>query len=1468
MPPKRGTPKKCATQEAVTAARQAQVGDLGHTSDSGSALSRCTTRSSSNHSTTVWCTPTPERSSEHHQADEARLRAGLAPLPMSSLLQQTVAHGVEPSEVAVAVDGGNPKACLIELIVGAVLSARNAADSVRAQESATLATAGLSDLLHRAAEAGHAQAAINGAVDTDDPKAALTELIVSAAVSPRVVTQAPFTPTSKPHFGGSTVEAKPSLPAEQSRSAKHVMLSYQWDHQKQVKAVNETLMKLGLNVWMDINGGMGTDIYESMAAGVSNASVVVCFMSQKYQESANCKLELKFAQQSGVEIVPVMMECDGWKASGWLGLVTAGSLWTPLHDAADFKENVRLLYGQLVKVIGTGDGDAHHTGADDDDRLSSELIPSHDEAKEELERLRESQAASQSTVSVVLADPSAPATIPAGVPKLPARFHATSEIQTLTRLVLSTSRADMAKSRVGFFGMGGIGKTVTGAAIVRNDAVRLHFHAVVWLPIGQTPVVAKLLNLCHMQCTGKELSAELSAEEKKQALQQAMKGKKVLLCLDDLWEEVHETELNFADVTAGSKVLISTRNKELLAGAHQVEVGLPSASDSARMLLSAADVEDVNARAPTGVAEIVSLCGRLPLALGIAGRLAASLGLVGMQDWSGMIGVLKEELRESHSEGAEEGMIRASLRGLKGSAAEQENVKALLNLFALVREDTHCPLEVLLLMFNATVVGSSDSTVTIMHIRKWLRILIDRSLVLGTIDRPSVHDLVLDFAVAQHSEVELRAKHCAVVGAFREARPTDVHGRALFASIMADDAMCAYVCAEVSYHLDKGWCDDVGMTWLSDVPQDAIVIAAGHVMGLEQLREAAFKADSDVDSWLAGRLWALTSIVTKDLMGQIAIREPVEKCLDAIASRLANELAQQLPCQQLIDDLYEVQLDQMMAFGALLDGSGMEARSTEINALLKSTAAHRNPVVAANLHFHNVIHPVLSSGNWERIEDLGIEVEQMWKMFRAAMDNHRDLSVRSLCSMHAFNTTIFVDLVILKAHSEIDQHYGPHAGRFMQSVRAYDYDQGHVSLSEGFNADYFMMCPCALLPVALHYGHIAACREYTNRSIEVWQRAIGESNRQIDHHGFLTGLAGWGFLTTVLSGGLVTVDQQTAIVDIFESLNLTWKTVAEHIEDYPVVLARKKGSKELGAHLLCHEGYEWSVACAYLLMTRGEGVEKEDVLQFLPRVETIIERACTHSDGAFGHGAVAPFLNSFVLLAMVCEQFELWEHALLYCEATLETDFKKAGCRTPVTRTAALLIQGRTLAALGRVVEAAEVLEAASCEAQHYELWMVQVIALRDLKLCVLDTTMPHADHASRRLGEALRKLTAPAELLSPMLRGLDAAKLMSLGAPEAGYEVAYTVEDVATAALRRELEGMRFCDLRNRAKQDNAEGTALKLLRELQELSLKGLRQRAMQAGIEPSRLEDAMDADEPEAVLVAYLVEELDRTHLLSLS
>ena len=544
-----------------------------------------------------------------------------------------------------------------------------------------------------------------------------------------------------------------------------------------------------------------------------------------------------------------------------------------MTDPAGFDENVRQLHGQIQKVTVA----AVAEGLDDVTATATEV-------KEELERLRDDLTSTAESGVAVLADLSQPATIPAGVPKLPPRFQTTEQTRELTRLVLSTSVSDMEKSRVGFWGRGGIGKTVTGAAIVRDDRVREHFHAIIWLPLGQTPVVANLQNLCHMQCTGKELSSELSSDEKKEQLQQAMAGKRILLCLDDLWEEEHELELNFADVSAGSKVLISTRVKALLSGGHQVEVGLPSPADSARMLLSAADVDDMS-HEPTGVREIVDLCGRLPLALGIAGSLASSLGLVGTTDWSGMIGVLKEELRESHSGGVEEGVIRASLRGLKGSATEQANVKSLLLLFALVPEDTHCPLEVLLLMFEAVHEGSNA---TIMHIRKWLRILINRSLVLGTIDRPSLHDLVLDFAVAQHSDTQLRDHHRRAVEGFRAARPADVHGRRGYDSTRSGEPLVEYVCAEGGHHVSSSWNAESGQNeqeltgWLQDVPADEIVYFAAGEFGVDKLSIMAGSAEDRGDWWLAARYWSVVREVHYRKGGQGVAADAAHKSLDVL----------------------------------------------------------------------------------------------------------------------------------------------------------------------------------------------------------------------------------------------------------------------------------------------------------------------------------------------------------------------------------------------------------------------------------------------------------------------------------------------------------------------------------------------------------------------------------------------------------
>ena len=79
------------------------------------------------------------------------------------------------------------------------------------------------------------------------------------------------------------------------------------------------------------------------------------------------------------------------------------------------------------------------------------------------------------------------------------------------------------------------------------------------------------------------------------------------------------------------------------------------------------------------------------------------------------------------------------------------------------------------------------------------------------------------------------------------------------------------------------------------------------------------------------------------------------------------------------------------------------------------------------------------------------------------------------------------------------------------------------------------------------------------------------------------------------------------------------------------------------------------------------------------------------------------------------------------------------------------------------------------------------MFALRDLKLLVLDE-MGHGEHGSRRLGGAVRALKAdPAGSLRSMLKGLDAAELSSLPAPDTSYRVVYEAESAETA-LRQEL--------------------------------------------------------------------------------
>jgi hypothetical protein len=290
-----------------------------------------------------------------------------------------------------------------------------------------------------------------------------------------------------------------------------------------------------------------------------------------------------------------------------------------------------------------------------------------------------------------------------------------------------------------------------------------------------------------------------------------------------------------------------------------------------------------------------------------------------------------------------------------------------------------------------------------------------------------------------------------------------------------------------------------------------------------------------------------------------------------------------------------------------------------------------------------------------------------------------------------------LDMVLLaEGRCDLNLYYGPNLEQFLQSVRTYDFDRVHGSLRERFNADTFLISPGPLLPVAFHWLDVDVCREFIDRSLLMWKRVLEEPNQAAEGLGYVFGLSIWGFVAAVLPG-LLTPVQKATVARLFVSLDLTWASIEATIDSYAGTHIRERGSTVLNTCILSVEMCVWLLKAAYASIAQDPSITKATVLQVLPSIEVVINGVCTHDFGsvanaAFGGGN----WNAFVALAQLCEKFELWQQALVYCNAAINPDLTKGGCELPTPTSVALMIKGRSLAALGRLMNAAEALEEAA----------------------------------------------------------------------------------------------------------------------------------------------------------------------------
>ncbi|XP_054757250.2 uncharacterized protein LOC129263364 [Lytechinus pictus] len=122
-------------------------------------------------------------------------------------------------------------------------------------------------------------------------------------------------------------------PPDTAKSTGHIMLSYKWEHPSKpvMREFKNELRKRGYAVWMDEDHMMGDKI-GAMAEAVENADMIIACITSGYQDSQDCRTEASYAYECKKKIIPVKVRPD-FKASGWLGGITAGKIYYIVQKA-------------------------------------------------------------------------------------------------------------------------------------------------------------------------------------------------------------------------------------------------------------------------------------------------------------------------------------------------------------------------------------------------------------------------------------------------------------------------------------------------------------------------------------------------------------------------------------------------------------------------------------------------------------------------------------------------------------------------------------------------------------------------------------------------------------------------------------------------------------------------------------------------------------------------------------------------------------------------------------------------------------------------------------------------------------------------------------------------------------------------------------------------------------------------------
>ncbi|KAK9689284.1 hypothetical protein RND81_09G049100 [Saponaria officinalis] len=209
-----------------------------------------------------------------------------------------------------------------------------------------------------------------------------------------------------------------------------------------------------------------------------------------------------------------------------------------------------------------------------------------------------------------------------------------SDKNKIIDMLFDPKYAEEIVSVIPIVGFGGLGKTTFAQLVFNDERVQKHFDLAKWACVPEVND--------HKEVLGKILKAlsdtsynDLSMEQIQSRIRVAVKEKKFLLVLDDIWDDSRDKWLDLISLlqcgNRGSKIVVTTRSDVVASVVGTVpeayKLGLLTPEESwnlFRMLAFREGQEECNPTLAQIGKEIIQNCGNVPLAIRVVGSLLYS----------------------------------------------------------------------------------------------------------------------------------------------------------------------------------------------------------------------------------------------------------------------------------------------------------------------------------------------------------------------------------------------------------------------------------------------------------------------------------------------------------------------------------------------------------------------------------------------------------------------------------------------------------------------------------------------------------------------------------------------------------------------------------------------------------------------------------------------------------------------------